>query len=86
MVKQKIQTKHHSVSWKLFHVSTDYLLGLTKITVPKSYDISKLGLSEEVVKRLLLEKIDVDVLNRLHMEIVQKFIKHIFDSSALEKK
>ena len=32
-----------------FHVSTDYLLGITQITSPKSYDISELGLSEEAV-------------------------------------
>ena len=50
---------------KEFHVSTDYLLGLTPISVPKSYDISQLGLSEEAVKRLITKKIDVSVLNRL---------------------
>ena len=37
---------------RFFHVSTDYLLGITQITSPKSYDISELGLSEEVVMRL----------------------------------
>ena len=31
---------------RFFHVSTDYLLGITQITSPKSYDISELGLSE----------------------------------------
>ena len=31
---------------KVFHVSTDYILGLTTVSVPKSYDISELGLSE----------------------------------------
>ena len=50
---------------KIFHVSTDYLLGLTPISVPKSYDISELGLSEEVIRRLLLKTIDPEVLNRL---------------------
>ncbi len=50
---------------KLFHVSTDYLLGLTPISVPKSYDISELGLSEEVVKRLITGIIDANVVNRL---------------------
>ncbi len=50
---------------KLFHVSTDYLLGLTPISVPKSYDISELGLSEEVVKRLITGTIDANVVNRL---------------------
>ena len=39
---------------KVFHVSTDYLLCLTPISVPKSYDISQLGLSEEVIRRLIL--------------------------------
>ncbi len=50
---------------KEFHVSTDYLLCLTPISVPKSYDISQLGLSEEVIRRLILKTIDPDVLNRL---------------------
>jgi transcriptional regulator with XRE-family HTH domain len=50
---------------KLFHVSTDYLLGITRISTPKSYDISELGLSEESVKRMITGKIDVDILNRL---------------------
>ena len=50
---------------KIFHVSTDYLLCLTPISVPKSYDISQLGLSEEVIRRLILKTIDPDVLNRL---------------------
>lgn len=50
---------------KTFHVSTDYLLGLTPISVPKSYDISELGLSEEVIRRLILKTIDPDILNKL---------------------
>ena len=50
---------------KIFHVSTDYLLGLTPISVPKSYDISEIGLSEEVTRRLLFKTIDPEVLNRL---------------------
>ena len=50
---------------KLFHVSTDYLLGLTPIRVPKSYEISTLGLSEEAVRRLIMKDIDADILNRL---------------------
>ena len=50
---------------KEFHVSTDYLLGLTPISVPKNYDISQLGLSEEVIRRLILKTIDPDILNRL---------------------
>lgn len=49
----------------LFHVSIDYLLCLTLIRVTKSYDISQLGLSEEVIRRLILKTIDPDVLNRL---------------------
>ena len=50
---------------KIFQVSTDYLLCLTPISVPKSYDISELGLSEEVIRRLLFKTIDPEVLNRL---------------------
>jgi len=36
----------------LFHVSTDYLLGVTIVPAPKSYDISQLGLSEQAVANL----------------------------------
>lgn len=46
-------------------VSTDYILGLTTISVRKSYDISELGLSEGAVKGLVTGAIDVDILNRL---------------------
>mgnify|MGYP000691882658 CR=1 FL=1 len=50
---------------RFFHVSTDYLLGITQITTPKSYDISELGLSEEPVKRLITGRIDINILNCL---------------------
>ena len=50
---------------RYFHVSADYLLGITQITSPKSYDISELGMSEEAVTRLITRRIDVDILNRL---------------------
>lgn len=50
---------------KELHVSTDYLLGLTSVSVPKNYDISALGLSEKAVRQLLIGKIDAEVLNRL---------------------
>ncbi len=46
-------------------VSTDYILGLTNISVRKSYDISELGLSEDAVKGLVTGAIDVEILNRL---------------------
>lgn len=48
-----------------FGVSTDYILGLTTVSVPKSYDISELGLSEDSVKGLVTKAVDVGVLNRL---------------------
>lgn len=50
---------------RAFNVSTDYLLGLSKLRSPKNYDISQLGLSENIVRKLLLKKIDVDILNCL---------------------
>ena len=46
-------------------VSTDYILGITNISVRKSYDISELGLSEDAVKGLVTGAIDVEILNRL---------------------
>ena len=50
---------------KIFQVSTDYLLGLTPVSSQKNYDISQLGLSEEVIRRLLSRRINPDVVNRL---------------------
>ncbi len=71
---------------KEFHVSTDYLLCLTPISVPKSYDISQLGLSEEAVKRLITKKIDASVLNRLleHKDFPELCVlmKNYFDNTV----
>ena len=50
---------------KELKTSTDYILGLTPVSVPKSYDISELGLSNEAVKRLVAGAVDVQILNRL---------------------
>ena len=38
---------------KEFKVSTDYILGLSTLSVRKSYDISELGLSEGAVRGLV---------------------------------
>ena len=64
----KIEKLSHDILIKLaktFHVSTDYILGLTTVSVPKSYDISELGLSEGAVKGLVTGVVDVEILNRL---------------------
>jgi transcriptional regulator with XRE-family HTH domain len=50
---------------KALGVSTDYILGLTTISVQKSYDISELGLSEGAVKALVTKAIHAKTLNRL---------------------
>ena len=50
---------------KELKTSTDYILGLTPVSVPKSYDISELGLSNEAVKGLVTGTVDVGILNRL---------------------
>ena len=50
---------------KELKTSTDYILGLTTVSVPKSYDISELGLSNEAVKGLVTGAIDLEILNRL---------------------
>jgi len=50
---------------KALQVSTDYILGLTTVSTPKSYDISELGLSEGAVKSLVTGAVDVQILNRL---------------------
>lgn len=73
---------------RFFHVSTDYLLGITPITTPKSYDISELGLSEETVKRLITGRIDIDILNRLlehdHFPRLCIMIRNFFDDTIAE--
>ena len=50
---------------KEFKVSTDYILGLSTLSVRKSYDISELGLSEGAVRGLVTGIVDVQILNRL---------------------
>ena len=50
---------------KEFKVSTDYILGLSTVSVRKSYDISELGLSEGAVRGLVTGAVDVQILNRL---------------------
>ncbi len=50
---------------KELKTSTDYILGLTPVSVPKSYDISELGLSNEAVRGLVTGAVDVEILNRL---------------------
>ena len=50
---------------KELKTSTDYILGLTPVSVPKSYDIAELGLSNEAVERLVTGAVDVQILNRL---------------------
>lgn len=50
---------------KAFGVSVDYILGITTVSTPKSYDISELGLSDGAVKGLITGTIDVQMLNRL---------------------
>ena len=70
---------------KAFGVSTDYILGLTTISTPKSRDISELGLSEGAVKGLVNGTVDVQMLNHL-MEhktfaYLLYLIKTYFDNS-----
>ena len=49
---------------KEFKVSTD-ILGLSTLSVRKSYDISELGLSEGAVRGLVAGTVDGQILNRL---------------------
>ncbi len=71
----------------VFKVSTDYILGLSTVSVRKSYDISELGLSEGAVKALVLQKADITTLNRLleHKNFPQmvNLIRDYFDDSRL---
>ena len=73
---------------RFFSCSTDYLLGITQITTPKSYDISELGLSEEPVKRLITGRIDINILNCLleheHFPRLCIMIRNFFDGTIIE--
>lgn len=50
---------------KIFHVSTDFLLGETDIPDRKYFDIAELGLSAETAKLLYTGKVDTKILNQL---------------------
>lgn len=49
----------------IFHVSTDFLLGLTDIPYRTNYDLEKLGLSAQAAKNLLTNKANADMLSTL---------------------
>ena len=51
---------------KEFKVSTDYILGLSTVSVRKSYDISELGLSEGAVRGLVTGAVDVQIGGKGH--------------------
>ena len=84
------QTKHISSDIlinlsKALNVSTDYILGLTTVSVKKSYDISELRLSEGAVKTLVTNPADIPILNRLleHQKFpyMLKVIKAYFEDT-----
>ena len=84
----KIQNISNDILIKLskaLNVSTDYILGLTTLSVQKSYDISELGLSEGAVKALVTGSIDVQTLNKLlehkRFPYLMQMIKSYFDGS-----
>ena len=49
----------------IFHVSTDFLLGLTDIPYRTNYDLEKLGLSAQAAKNLLTNKVNANMLSTL---------------------
>ena len=55
---------------KALHVSADFILGLTDIRVPKSYDISELGLSEDAIKNLMILK------NNDNISVASRLLEH----------
>jgi transcriptional regulator with XRE-family HTH domain len=71
---------------KALHVSTDYIVGLTTVSTPKSYDISELKLSEDTVKALVLGAVDIDILNRLiahkSFPYLTTMIRRYFDNTT----
>jgi transcriptional regulator with XRE-family HTH domain len=70
---------------KLFGVSTDYILGLTAISTPKSYDISELGLSEGAVRALVTGAVDVQIVNRLIAHKMFPYLIHLINAYLSNK-
>jgi len=50
---------------QVFHVSTDFLLGITDVPDRKNYDIGELGLSAQAARNLYSGKVDAEVVNRM---------------------
>jgi len=50
---------------RLYHVTTDYVLGLTDVPEDTFYDLSEMGLSVEAAKSLYSKKADPRVVNEL---------------------
>ena len=61
----KINEKYIIRMAKIFHVSTDFLLGVTTIPDRKNYEISELGLSVQAARNLYTGKANPEVVNRL---------------------
>jgi len=73
---------------KAFKVSTDYILGLTIVSTPKSYDISELGLSEGAVRNLLALNTNMPIVNRLLQHkhfpaLIHQIKSYFYDELAL---
>ena len=75
---------------KALQVSTDYILGLTTVSVPKSYDITELGLSEGAVKMLLSLKNSgtIPIFNRFwehkrFVTLVYQIKSYFYDEMAM---
>ncbi len=50
---------------KLFKVSTDYLLGITREPSPMNHDMSELGLSVAAVRQMLSGNLNMEVFNQM---------------------
>ena len=50
---------------QVFHVSTDFLLGITDVPDRKNYDIGELGLSAQAARNLYSGKVNAEVVNRM---------------------
>lgn len=63
---------------EVFEVSTDYLLGRSKVREVQNHSISSLGLSEKAVRQLLKGELDVRILNLiLEHEDFPKLLRQI---------
>lgn len=83
-----VSAKNLKALAELYHVSSDFLLGLTDNPEPTYADIGELGISVEAAKFLLSEKANPDVVNELllnkNFRVATKLMSSYFSGQQAE--